>query len=86
VGAAINVFVTVLPMLKDYFTKNKGLNTVSGGFLGAFGVLVMQGMQSGNFDLAVSWVQNQGETGVIVGCMLVGLRTAVFAYNAIKSA
>ncbi|NDD83382.1 hypothetical protein EBZ38_03755 [bacterium] len=84
-NAIISVILAVLPALRDYFTKNKGLNTVSGGLLGAFGVLAAQALQNqGTVDAVVTTLQNQGELGVIVGGVIVALRVFVAYMDANK--
>jgi hypothetical protein len=85
VPAVFNLLITLLPLLKEYFTKNKGLNTVTGGFMGAFGVLLIQAIQGGEYDQFVAWLQSQGETGLLVGAVVAALRTLVLVYAASKA-
>lgn len=82
-GNVLGLVITALPLLRDYFTKNKSLNTVTGGFLGAFAVILMQNAES--VDQMISALQNQGQYGLIAGAVIAGLRTAVFVLNASKA-
>lgn len=82
-NGVLAVLAAIIPMLRDYFTKNAGLNTVSGGFLGAFMVIILQ--NQGQIDQIITWLQNQGEYGIIAGAFVAGLRVALVAYRAAKA-
>ncbi|MBR2691765.1 MAG: hypothetical protein IKE42_28250 [Aquamicrobium sp.] len=79
----LNLAASLLLMLKEYFTKNAGMNTVSGGLLGSLLTLLMMGLQdTAHMDQLITWLQNQGETGLIAAAVVAGLRTAVFLWSA----
>jgi hypothetical protein len=81
-----NLLAAVGPQLFQYFTKNKGLNTVSGGVLGSFlTLLVLAFQQEGTINQIITFLQNQGEAGLIGGAVVAGLRVAVMAYAASKA-
>lgn len=83
-NAIISILIAVIPLLRDYLTKNSGLNTVTGGVLGAFGVLLVQGLEQnqGSIDQIVTYLSNQGQYGVFVAAGIVALRAAVFFLRA----
>ncbi len=72
------------PQLWRYFTKNKGLNTATGGLVGGLLAITLQGFlqNEGSIDGAITWLQNQGEYGLIAGAAVAGLRTAVYVWQA----
>lgn len=66
-----------------YFTKNGGLNTVSGGVLGSLITLLAMGLQkTATVDQLITWLQNQGEYGLLGGAIVAGLRCSVLVYKA----
>jgi hypothetical protein len=82
----MGAFVPLIMALVQYFTKNGGLNTVSGGFLGAFGALFGVALaQTSEVDQIITWLQNQGEYGLIAGAVVAGLRVALVAYRSAKA-
>lgn len=87
-GNIITIIVTVLPLLRDYFTKNKGLNTVSGGVFGAFGVILVQALEqnTASVDQLITYVSNQGTYGIYAAAVVVALRTGVYFLAASKKA
>lgn len=84
----MNAFFTIAaavgPQLYAYFTKNKGLNTVSGAAGGSLLTLVVLGMQTAGYDQLITFLQNYGESGLIAAAVMAGLRVAVQVYKASK--
>lgn len=76
--------IGIIAQLLAYFSKNKGLNTVSGGVLGAFGVLAVQAVErnQGSIDQVVTYLSNQGDIGLTVAAVIVGLRAVVYFLRA----
>ena len=70
--------------LYDYFTKNKGLNSVTSAGGSALLTLTVLGMQSGGYDQVITFLQNHGEAGLVAAATMAALRTFVFVYNASK--
>ena len=77
----INLGIAVV----TYFSKNGGLNTISGGFLGAFGALFGVALtQTSEIDQLITWVMNQGENGLIAGSIIAAARVGLATYRAAK--
>lgn len=74
----------MLTALLAYFTKNAGLNTVTGSVLTAIATLAFQalGHNQDNIDQLITWFSNQGEYGLYAAAGIVGLRAAVFFLRA----
>lgn len=77
----------MLPALIAYFTKNAGLNTVTGSLLTAVGTILLQaiGHNQDNIDQLITWFSNQGEYGLYAAAGIVALRAAVFFLRGSKS-
>jgi len=74
----------LLPQLIKYFTKNAGLNTVTGAAGGSLLTLVLMAMQSGAYDQIISYLQQYGDKGMIAAAVFIALRAGVQGYKAIK--
>lgn len=85
VNALLPILTVLLPQLYNYFTKNKGLNTVTGAAGGSVLTLLLIGMQNGLYDQAISFFQNNWEYGGYATAVMVGLRAAVQAYSAYQA-
>ncbi|MGG7581693.1 hypothetical protein [Rhizobium sp. Nf11,1] len=83
-NALISLLTALLPQLLQYFTKNKGLNTVTGAAGGSLLTLVVLGMQTAGYDQLITFLQNYGESGLIAAAFMAGLRVAVQVYKAAK--
>lgn len=76
----VTIALTVLTLLKNYFTKNAGMNSVTSGATGAFGALALLAYQNtGNIDAVITFLSNHGQTGLIVAGVIAALRTFIFA-------
>ncbi|TBG37171.1 hypothetical protein ELG77_09060 [Rhizobium leguminosarum] len=84
-NAVVSLLTILLPQLYQYFTKNKGLNTVTGAAGGSLLTLLLIGMQNGYYDQAITFLQNNWEYGGYATAVMVGLRAAVQAYSAYQS-
>lgn len=73
----------MVPQLIEYFTK-KPVNAVTGAAGGSLLTLVLLGMQSGGFDQLITFLQNNGQYGLIAAAIMAGLRTAMLVYTASK--
>lgn len=75
----IQLLLVVLPKLKDYFTKNGGVNSVSGGFLGwLLGVGTVAMTDTATVDQFITWLMHYGVYGLYAAGIVAGIRTAVF--------
>lgn len=84
-NAVASILTILLPQLIQYFTKNKGLNTVTGAAGGSVLTLLLIGMQNGLYDQAITFFQNNWEYGGYATAVMVGLRAAVQAYSAYQT-
>lgn len=83
----MNFLVALSPILVNlwqYFTKNKGLNTVTGAAGGSLMTLVVLCMQTAGYDQLITFLQNYGDSGLIAAAIIAGLRCAVLVYTASK--
>jgi hypothetical protein len=83
----VNTLVALTPVLiklYEYFTKNAGLNTVTGAAGGSLLTLVLLGMQTATYDQMIAFLQNNGEYGIIAGAVFAALRMFVVVYVASK--
>lgn len=83
-NTVISLIAAVGPQLVQYFTKNKGLNTVTGAAGGSLLTLVVLGMQTAGYDQLITFLQNYGESGLVAAAFMAGLRLAVQVYQASK--
>ncbi|WP_017993845.1 hypothetical protein [Rhizobium leguminosarum] len=83
-NAVVSLLTILLPQLYQYFTKNKGLNTVTGAAGGSLLTVLLIGMQNGYYDQAITFLQNNWAYGGYATAVMVGLRAAVQAYAAFK--
>jgi C4-dicarboxylate transporter len=71
--------LTGVTLLKGYFTKNAGMNSVTSGAAGAFGALaVLAAQNTGNIDQVITFLSNHGDTGLYVAAVIAVLRTFIF--------
>lgn len=76
----MNTVVALIPTLiklYEYFTKNAGLNTVTGAAGGSLLTLALLGMQTASYDQMITFLQNNGEYGLIAGAFFAALRIFV---------
>jgi len=60
-NALASLLAVILPQLIQYFTKNDGLNTVTGAAGGSLLTLVLLGMEPSGFDQIITFLQNYSE-------------------------
>ncbi len=92
----IPTFIALGGELYRYFTKNAGVNSVSSGFIGAFLALAINGgltfekvvdlfvNSQADIDRFITFLQNHGETGVIAGALVAGVRVSIMVFRAAK--
>lgn len=75
----VSLLLAALPLLKQYFTKNAGMNSVTSGAVGVFGTLaVLASQNTANIDQAITFFSNYGKTGLYVAGAIAALRTFIF--------
>lgn len=78
----VNLLLTVVTLLKGYFSKNAGMNSVTSGAAGAFGALaVLAAQNTGNIDQVITFLSNHGDTGLYVAGTIAALRTFIFVVS-----
>lgn len=77
------IFTVVIPQLIKYF-KERPVNAVTGAAGGSLITLVLMGMQTGSYDQAITFLQNNGDYGIIAAAVIAGLRAMVQVYSASK--
>lgn len=81
----VTVLLTVATLLKDYFTKNAGMNSVTSGAAGALGTVALLASQNtGNIDQAITFFSNYSSTGLYVAGAIAALRTFIFVVSPAK--
>ena len=82
--AIVSLLAAIVPQLIQYFTK-KPVNAVTGAAGGSLLTLLLLGMDSGAYDQAITFLQNNWEYGGIATGVMAGLRAGVQAYAAWKA-
>lgn len=83
VSPIVPIVLSWIPQLVTYFTKTP-VNAVTGAAGGSLITLVLLGMNTAGYDQLITYLQNNGEYGLIAASAMAALRMGVMVYTASK--